>query len=247
MSKGPQSNSSHILGWLGLIILAGLFIFKWIPDWTWRADLPKIKVNNYIFEARPSWQGETAVIESDTKPTIYIRISPKKAIEERAHLKVTVNDQEVSNNCTSGSDYFCYRIPSRDNFDNSEYSIIAKNDAGEAHATIKVVIKAKPSSSSTPTTSTTTDTNSSQSQSTTPTNAPTPTAQPSPSATSNTCLHSVSGVCLDDYEDEAYSSGRYDHSYGYYGTSLDYPDNCNTICQESLEDAYEEGWYDAGY
>ncbi|MBR3052152.1 hypothetical protein IKG60_00840 [Candidatus Saccharibacteria bacterium] len=61
------------------------------------------------------------------------------------------------------------------------------------------------------------------------------------------CYHQENGVCLDDYEDEAYSAGLYDHSYGYYGTSLDYPDDCNAICQESLEDAYEEGWYDAGY
>lgn len=244
MSTNLQSNSSHALLWLGLVILACLFIFKWIPDWTWQADLPEIKVNNYIFEARPNWQGETAIIESDTKPTIYIRISPKKAIDERAHLKVTVNDKEVSNNCTSGTDYFCYNIPNRDNFDGSEYSIVAKNDAGETHATIKVIIKSKSSSSSTPTTDTTTDTNSSQPQSTAPTNT-VPTNQPSSSVNPNTCLHSVSGVCLDDYEDEAYSAGLYDYSYGRYGTSLDYPDNCNDTCKEALEDAYDEGWYDS--
>ena len=76
-------------------------------------------------------------------------------------------------------------------------------------------------------------------------NTPAPTTQPSPSPNSNTCLHSVSGVCLDDYEDEAYSAGLYDYSYGYYGTSLDYPDNCNNACKEALEDAYDEGWYDS--
>lgn len=85
---------------------------------------------------------------------------------------------------------------------------------------------------------------STQPQSTQP-STPTPTPQSAPPTTSNTCLHSVSGVCLDDYEDEAYSAGLYDYEYGHYGTSLDYPDNCNNECKESIEDAYDEGWYDS--
>ena len=64
-------------------------------------------------------------------------------------------------------------------------------------------------------------------------------------APSSSCLHSVSGICLDDLEDEAYSAGLYDYEYGYYGASLDYPDDCGTSCQEALEDAYDEGWYDS--
>ena len=70
---------------------------------------------------------------------------------------------------------------------------------------------------------------------------------PTPQSVKSKCYHQENGICLDDYEDEAYSAGLYDYSYGRYGTSLDYPNNCNTACQESLEDAYDEGWYDARY
>lgn len=242
MATKTQCNSSRALAWLGLIILAGCFFFKWLPDWTWRADLPEIAVNNYIFETRPHWQGETAIIESTTNPTIHIRITPKKAVEERAHLKVMVNDKEVSDNCFGGSDTFCYKIPSHSTADNAEYSVIAKNDAGEAHATIKVVIK-----DTAPGKDASNNPSSSSSDTTTPTKQTTPSATTPSSSPSvkSACLHSISGLCLDDYEDEAYSAGLYDHSYGYHGTSLDYPDGCNNTCQEYLEDAYEEGWYDA--
>ena len=244
MSKRPQPNTSGFLGWVGLIILAGLFVFKWIPDWTWHADLPEISINNYIFEHRPYWQGDTAIIESEVSPTIHIRISPKKAIEERANLKVTVNGREVSENCISGTETFCYKITGT--ADKSEYSIVAKNDAGESHATVRVAIREKtpPNKSESSSDVSNTSKNSDQPQSTPANNTPRSTAPTTSPTASSTCLHSVAGTCLDDYEDEAYSAGAYDHEYGYYGTSLDFPDDCNTICQESLEDAYDEGWYD---
>ena len=64
-----------------------------------------------------------------------------------------------------------------------------------------------------------------------------------PSATT-TCHHEEAGRCWDDLEDEAYSAGAYDHEYGYYGASLDYADDCDTLCRDILEDAYDEGWHD---
>ena len=241
MGTHIQSNSSNALGWLGIMILVGLFVFKWIPDWTWRADLPKIDVNNYIFESHPAWRSETAIIETVANPTIHIRISPKNAIVERAHLKVTVNGAEVSDNCAGSADYFCYKIPSGYNPDGTKYTIVAKNDTGETHATIKVAVKPKPSGSnpkSTPSDSSTTKKTEEPSNDTNSGSEP-------PSTKSSSCLHYESGICLDDYEDEAYSYGLYDYSNGYYGASLDYPDDCNTICREALEDAYDEGWYDS--
>lgn len=248
-SPRPRLNSSHISLWLAIFILVCLFLFKWIPDWTWRAELPEIKINNYIFEAKPQWQGATAVIESVANPAIYIRISPKKAVEERAHLKVTVNGKEVGDNCAGDADYFCHQISSRDNFDNAEYSIVAKNDAGETCVTVKVAIKPNSSNQnenheSSTSSGTVEDVNFSQPESTNPTSITTPTHQTPSSVSTNTCFDYISGVCLDDYEDEIYSAGLYDHSYGYYGASLAYPDNCDDTCKESLEDAYDEGWYD---
>ena len=79
---------------------------------------------------------------------------------------------------------------------------------------------------------------------------PTPT-QTAPSSTppqqTTTCYHEEAGRCWDDLEDEAYSAGAYDAMYGYYGATLDYPDDCDTLCRDILEDAYEEGWADASY
>ena len=56
-----------------------------------------------------------------------------------------------------------------------------------------------------------------------------------------------SRTCNVDLEDEAYSAGIYDHEYGYYGASFDYDDDCDAACRDILEDAYDEGWYDAHY
>ena len=241
--KGKSSSNAFF--WLGLIILIGLLIFKWIPDWTWRPDLPEININNYIFESRPNWQGETAIIESTINPTIHIRITPKKAVDKRANLRVTVDGREVSDNCGGSEKNFCYKIPSSDNYNGAEHSVVAKNDAGEAHAAIKVVVKPKTtneSSDSVPSNDQSQPTDSAPS--TPPTPSPSPTAQDSTPTHSSACSHTVDGVCLDDLEDEAYSAGLYDHEYGRYGTSFEYGDNCNATCREYLEDAYDEGWYD---
>ena len=72
---------------------------------------------------------------------------------------------------------------------------------------------------------------------------PTPPSTTAPSA--NDCYHFESGCCWDDLEDEAYSAGIYDREYGYYGATLEYPDDCDAFCRDTLEDAYDEGWYDA--
>lgn len=59
-----------------------------------------------------------------------------------------------------------------------------------------------------------------------------------------TCHHEEAGRCWDDIEDEMYSAALYDHEYGDYGASLDFPDDCDALCRDILEDAYDEGWYD---
>lgn len=79
---------------------------------------------------------------------------------------------------------------------------------------------------------------SSSSTSTTP--SYTPTQQP----VEHRCYHEEAGVCWDDLENDAYSAGLYDHEYDYYGASYSEPDNCDAICRDILEDAYEEGWAD---
>ena len=43
---------------------------------------------------------------------------------------------------------------------------------------------------------------------------------------------------------DAYYYGTYDRQYGRYGASFDYDDDCDAVCQDILEDAYDEGWYD---
>ena len=81
-----------------------------------------------------------------------------------------------------------------------------------------------------------------------PTTTPTTTTpSTTPPQQSNVCLHEEAGRCWDDLEDEAYSAGAYDHEYGYYGASLDYADDCDALCRDILEDAYDEGWSDARY
>lgn len=73
---------------------------------------------------------------------------------------------------------------------------------------------------------------------------PSPSSSTSGSSSSSRCYHYESGRCWDDLELEMYSEGLYDRQYGYYGRSFDYPDDCNALCRDLLEDAYEEGWYD---
>ena len=58
------------------------------------------------------------------------------------------------------------------------------------------------------------------------------------------CLHFEAGRCWDELEDEAYSAGLYDQQYGRYGASVYYDESCDSICQDILDDAYDEGWYD---
>ncbi len=87
-----------------------------------------------------------------------------------------------------------------------------------------------------------------------PTQTPTPTPEPEPTptptqtytkpSTNSSCYHEEAGRCWDDLEDEAYSAGQYDRLYGYYGATLEYADDCNALCREIIEDAYDEGWYD---
>ncbi|MBR2681322.1 MAG: hypothetical protein IKE23_11350 [Exiguobacterium sp.] len=88
----------------------------------------------------------------------------------------------------------------------------------------------------------------------TPTPASTPESSPEPAqtpaqtyttpSTTSSCHHEEAGRCWDDLEDEAYSAGQYDRQFGYYGATLEYADDCNALCREIIEDAYDEGWYD---
>ena len=73
-----------------------------------------------------------------------------------------------------------------------------------------------------------------------------PAAQEKPAtpAPTPTCYHEEAGRCWDDLEDEAYSAGQYDRAYGYYGATLEYAENCDALCRDIIEDAYDEGWYD---
>lgn len=73
----------------------------------------------------------------------------------------------------------------------------------------------------------------------------TPTTPATPTAPS--CHHEEQGICWDDIEDENYSAGLYDREYGHYGATIDYPDSCDQICRDIIDDAYDEGWYDGGY
>ena len=91
---------------------------------------------------------------------------------------------------------------------------------------------------------------------TTETTEPTPTSEPEPEptqtpaqtyttpSTTHSCYHEEAGRCWDDLDDEAYSAGQYDRQFGYYGATLEYTDDCDALCREIIEDAYDEGWYD---
>lgn len=69
-----------------------------------------------------------------------------------------------------------------------------------------------------------------------------PYTQPSTTAI---CYHEEGGRCWDDIEDEAYSAGLYDGQFGYYGATLEYAEDCNALCREIIEDAYDEGYADS--
>ena len=78
---------------------------------------------------------------------------------------------------------------------------------------------------------------------------PTTTPPTTPAPTNNTapsCYHEEYGICWDELEDNNYSAGLYDREYGRYGTSVIYPDSCDSVCRDIIDDAYEEGWYDGG-
>ena len=78
---------------------------------------------------------------------------------------------------------------------------------------------------------------------------PTTTPPTTPAPTNNTapsCYHEEYGICWDELEDNSYSAGLYDHEYGHYGASVVYPDPCDSVCRDIIDDAYEEGWYDGG-
>ncbi|MBR3256356.1 hypothetical protein IKG10_01665 [Candidatus Saccharibacteria bacterium] len=63
-------------------------------------------------------------------------------------------------------------------------------------------------------------------------------------STTPSCYHEEDGRCWDDLEDEAYSAGLYDNQFGYYGATLEYAEDCNALCREIIEDAYDEGYAD---
>ena len=63
-------------------------------------------------------------------------------------------------------------------------------------------------------------------------------------STTSSCYHEEDGRCWDDLEDEAYSAGLYDSQFGYYGATLEYAEDCNALCKEIIEDAYDEGYAD---
>ena len=78
---------------------------------------------------------------------------------------------------------------------------------------------------------------------------PTTTPPTTPAPTNNTapsCYHEEYDICWDELEDNSYSAGLYDHEYGHYGASVVYPDPCDSVCRDIIDDAYEEGWYDGG-
>lgn len=78
---------------------------------------------------------------------------------------------------------------------------------------------------------------------------PTTTPPTTPAPTNNTapsCYHEEYGICWDELEDNNYSAGLYDREYGHYGASVIYPDSCDSVCRDIIDDAYEEGWYDGG-
>ena len=254
-NKSMKQNSSPLspIGIIGALFLLGLLFFKWLPEWTWQAKAPEITINEYIFETKPTWQGGVATVSSSYPPDIYIRVRPDEAADERAKLTVLVNDKEVSDNCSYSSKYFCYKIEDDVVKDGNKYEIVAKNVAGEKRVTVNVKINANTKSE------TTTETTPAASPESTPTssepktnNSSSDSASSSSSGNSNTtpyvksttCLHYEAGRCWDELEDEMYSSGLYDHSYGYRGASFMTPDDCDSRCQDILEDAYEEGYYD---
>lgn len=64
------------------------------------------------------------------------------------------------------------------------------------------------------------------------------------SSSGSACLHYEAGRCWDDLEEEAYARGRYDKHYGYYGGSYYESDDCDEVCRDILEDAYNQGYED---
>ena len=70
------------------------------------------------------------------------------------------------------------------------------------------------------------------------------TNQSAPSNSSSTCHHYEAGRCWDNLEDEAYNQGQDDKYYGRYGASYYEIDDCDNLCKDILEDAYNEGYED---
>ena len=135
-----QDHMSSGSGWvvLGVMVFLGLLVFKWMPEWLWRAAVPDISVNSYIFETHPMWAEETATVTAESAPNVYIRVEEENAADRRAQLVVTVNGEEVEDNC-GGERRFCCKMTG---VRAGEYEVVAKNTAGEKK--IKVVVKIEP-------------------------------------------------------------------------------------------------------
>ncbi|MBR2709637.1 hypothetical protein IKE72_00990 [Candidatus Saccharibacteria bacterium] len=261
-----QSSNLGVWGWMGVIVIGGIFLFKWLPDMLWRPAVPEIKINEHFFEAKPDWTMNGLVIRRNTLPKVHIRISPDTADEQRAKLVVTINGAEVENNC-GNENYFCHEM--KNVAADTEYEIVARNSAGEDRIKLKVMVVPSNSnkgggvssdsgagdsgSGSTNASGGAGHANDSSNAGSASAGETTASGASSSGNTSNgggsgrgtSCYHFSNGKCWDDMESEAYSMGLYDHMYGDYGTSLYYEDDCDRECQDLLEDAYDEGWYDA--
>lgn len=62
-------------------------------------------------------------------------------------------------------------------------------------------------------------------------------------SSSSACAHYEAGRCWDDLENAAYGQGQYDKTYGSYGKSYYETENCDSTCQDILDDAYNEGYW----
>lgn len=170
MQVGANLKSNHFgfWGWLGVTVLAGLFVFKLVPEWTKTPETSQddvIEEETYDFEDTPELAPDSSIQE------------PSSASSESYSTSPAPEPESTPINTTSPS------------------------------------IESVPS-------------------------------QSIPAIKTNGCLHQEAGRCWDGLEDEAYSKGLYDKMYGYYGASVYYGSDCDAVCQDILDDAYDEGYYE---
>lgn len=137
-SNSAAETIGAILG-IGVVVL----LYGFFHGWFTRVDVPEISIDG------GTDNGDVVEVEmpSSNNSSIYIRTTGTTDIE-KANMEFYFNDNELGEDDKCGQG--CWKIPAKKVSIGSQYTLKAKNTAGEDTVEMKVVPKAAPPTSSKP-------------------------------------------------------------------------------------------------